>query len=49
MIVDAMGEILYTKSNDENIHTTSLQKEKLDEIRNKLPFLKDADKFFIEP
>lgn len=47
MIVDAMGEVLYTKSEDEDIYTLSLEKEKLDEIRSKLPFLKDADHFFL--
>ena len=47
MIVDAMGEILYTKANEEDIVTTVLEKEKLDEIRRKLPFLKDADRFLI--
>lgn len=49
MIVDPMGEILYTKAHEEDIFTTTLQKEKLEEIRNRLPFLKDADDFFIEP
>jgi predicted amidohydrolase len=49
MVVDAMGEIMHTKANEEDIHTTNLQKDKLEAIRNKLPFLKDADRFFIEP
>lgn len=49
MIIDAMGEILYGKVNEEDIFTIALEKEKLDEIRMKLPFLKDADRFFIEP
>lgn len=49
MIVDAMGEVMYTKAHEENIFTITLQKHPLDEIRNKLPFLKDADRFFIEP
>ena len=49
MIVDAMGEILYTKTHDEDIFTITLQKDKLEEVRTKLPFLKDADDFFIEP
>ena len=49
MIVDAMGEVLYTKANQEDIFTITLEKEKLLEIRNKLPFLKDADRFHIEP
>jgi omega-amidase len=49
MITDPQGEILYQKSNDEDVYTFTLQKEKLEEVRNKFPFLKDADNFFIEP
>jgi predicted amidohydrolase len=48
MIVDAMGEVLYSRAHHEDIYTIELQKEKLDDIRNKLPFLRDADRFFIE-
>jgi omega-amidase len=48
MIVDAMGEVLYTKAHEEDIFTIVLQKEKLQEVRNKLPFLRDADRFFID-
>jgi omega-amidase len=47
MIVNAMGEVLYTKSHDEDVHTITLQKEEVDEIRTKLPFWKDGDKFMI--
>lgn len=49
MIVDPMGEVLYTKAHEEEIFTITLQKEKLNEVRSKLPFLKDADRFHIEP
>ena len=48
MIVDAMGEVLYTKANEEDVFTTTLDKLKLDETRRRLPFLEDADRFFIE-
>jgi len=47
MIVDAMGSVLYTKPHDEDVYTLTLQKETLEETRNKLPFLKDADRFII--
>ncbi|OQP61681.1 nitrilase family protein [Niastella populi] len=47
MIVDAMGTVIYTKANDEDVFTTTLQKDSLEEVRNKLPFLKDADRFII--
>lgn len=49
MVVDAMGETLYTTANQEDIFTINLEKSKLEEIRTKLPFLKDADRFLIEP
>jgi predicted amidohydrolase len=47
MVIDAMGEVLYEKINEEDIHTITLSKEKLQDIRTKLPFLKDADDFSI--
>ncbi|MEP6514252.1 MAG: nitrilase family protein [Parafilimonas sp.] len=47
MVVNAMGEILYHKTHKEEIFTITLQKDELEETRNKLPFLKDADNFFI--
>ncbi|HET9433164.1 MAG TPA: nitrilase family protein [Chitinophagaceae bacterium] len=49
MVVDPMGEILFTKAHEENIFTATLQKEKLDEVRAKLPFWKDGDNFMIQP
>jgi predicted amidohydrolase len=49
MIIDPMGEVLYTKAHDEDIHTITLQKDTLEEIRHKLPFLEDADNFIIQP
>ncbi len=47
MAVDPLGEILYTKAHEEDIVTITLQKNHLDEIRNKFPFWKDADPFMI--
>lgn len=47
MVIDAMGEVLYEKEHEEDIHTVTLSKEKLEEIRHKLPFLKDGDEFSI--
>ncbi len=44
-IIDAMGTIIYQKNHDEDIFTYTLQRSHLDEVRGKLPFLKDADKF----
>jgi predicted amidohydrolase len=47
MIVDPMGAVLYTKAHEEDIFTITLQKQELQDVRDKLPFLKDADYFFI--
>lgn len=49
MIIDPFGEILYHKANDEDVFTYTLQKEKLDEVRAKFPFWRDADSFEILP
>ena len=49
MVVDPMGEILYTKAHEEDIFTVTLQKEKLEEVRAKLPFWKDSDNFMMQP
>jgi predicted amidohydrolase len=47
MIIDPMGEVLYTKKDEEDIFTIILDKKHLDTVREKLPFLKDADGFNI--
>lgn len=49
MLVDPMGAIQYTKAHDEEIFTITLEKQALNKIREKLPFLKDADLFNIQP
>ncbi len=48
MVVDPMGEVLYTKKDTEDIATITIEKEKLETIRSKFPFLKDADGFIIK-
>lgn len=47
MVVDPLGEILYHKQHDEDIFTITLEKEKLEQTRNKFPFWKDGDQFRI--
>lgn len=47
MIVDPLGEVLYTKKEEEDIFTITLKKSLADEVRQKLPFWKDADDFQI--
>ncbi len=49
MVIDPLGEILYHKAQEEDIHTVLLEKIKLDEIRKKFPFLQDGDRFSIHP
>ncbi|RFS24008.1 amidohydrolase [Chitinophaga silvatica] len=48
-LIDPMGEIVYRKSDDEDIFSYTLQRDKLNEVRSHLPFLKDADAFTILP
>ena len=48
MIVDPMGEIIKQSTGKEESITCELDKEKLNEIRERLPFWKDRDKFRIE-
>jgi omega-amidase len=47
MIIDPLGEPLIKMNNDAGVHTLTLEKAKLEEIRGKLPFLKDGDRFMI--
>jgi predicted amidohydrolase len=47
MVLDPFGEILYLKSHEEEVHTTSIDKKMLDEARIKFPFWKDGDEFMI--
>jgi omega-amidase len=45
MVVDPLGQTLYHKADAEEVFTITLQKENLDEVRNKFPFWKDGDSF----
>ena len=47
MIVDPLGEVLYHKNNVEDVFTYTLSKERVNEVRTKFPFWKDADEFRI--
>jgi omega-amidase len=47
MITDPMGEVLYHKKDEEDIFTVTLDKTNLNTIREKFPFLRDADDFSI--
>ncbi|MEO7049394.1 MAG: amidohydrolase [Ferruginibacter sp.] len=47
MIIDPLGEVLYHMADDEDIFTITLQKEHVEQVREKFPFWKDADDFNI--
>lgn len=49
MVIDGLGTTLYHKKDEEDIATIVLEKEPLEQIRNKFPFWKDADNFKIVP
>ena len=48
LVINPLGEVLYHMSDVEDVFTITLQKEKLDEVRSKFPFWKDADDFRIQ-
>jgi omega-amidase len=49
MIIDPQGEVLYHGLKEEAIFTYTLRKERLEEVRSRFPFWRDADDFSIEP
>jgi omega-amidase len=49
MIIDPLGDPLYHAASKEEVFTTTLKKEHLDTIRQRFPFWRDADHFYIEP
>ncbi|MFT4022401.1 MAG: nitrilase family protein [Flavihumibacter sp.] len=47
MVADPLGEVLYHITGKEEVHTTVIDKAPLLALREKLPFLKDADPFVL--
>jgi omega-amidase len=47
MVVHPLGEIIYHKEHDEDVFTITLHKVSVDEVRQRMPFWKDADPFKI--
>ncbi len=47
MVVDPLGQVLYSNSHEVITHTMALDKNHLEAIRTKFPFWKDADPFQI--
>lgn len=48
LIIDPSGQVLYHMADEEDVFTITLQKEKLEEVRARFPFWRDADSFNIE-
>lgn len=46
-VADPLGELVYRQTGIEDVHTTTLEKEKMGQVREKLPFWRDADEFQI--
>lgn len=47
MAIDPLGEVLYAKPHEEDVVTLTLQKDRVEDVRQKMPFWKDADPFMI--
>lgn len=47
MIINPLGEVVYHKKDEEDIFTTTLSRQHLEDIRTRFPFWKDADDFSI--
>lgn len=47
MIIDPLGEIIYTKEEEEDVFTYTFEKQPLWDVRSHFPFLKDADPYLI--
>ena len=45
MIVDPLGTVIYHNAEEEDVFTYTLQKKTLEEVRKKVPFWKDGDRF----
>ena len=48
LVIDPLGQVLYHMADEEDVNTITLSKEKIEEVREKFPFWKDADGFGIE-
>lgn len=47
LVIDPLGEVLYHMADEEDVFSITLDKEKLEAVRTKFPFLNDADGFTI--
>jgi omega-amidase len=49
MVIDPLGEILFTKKDEPCVHTVTISKEQLQSYRQQFPFLRDGDAFELLP
>ena len=49
MVIDPLGAILYEKAHEEDLFTIRLEREHLEQVRERFPFWRDADRFRILP
>lgn len=49
MVIDPLGEILFTKKDQACVHTLTISKEQLQAYRRQFPFLRDGDAFELLP
>ena len=47
MVINPLGEVIYSKTDVEDTYNFTLEKEDLLSIRKQFPFLKDADGFLL--
>ncbi|HEX6332685.1 MAG TPA: amidohydrolase [Flavisolibacter sp.] len=47
MVIDPLGEILYEKADAEDIFTITLDRQHLQQVRERFQFLRDADNFML--
>jgi omega-amidase len=45
LILNPLGEVLYHMADEEDVFTITLEKQELQDVRNKFPFWKDGDAF----
>ena len=48
LVIDPLGQVLYHMADEEDVNTITLQKEMVEDVRNKFPFWKDGDSFHID-
>lgn len=49
MVVDALGNVLYHKIDEEDVSTITVSRTELQKVREQFPFLNDADDFELNP